>query len=172
MCDTPRVPDRKLISEITAPSWLPPGSTAEVWAGWDCAVPEPCIIVRLLLVRGGDRGKAEFFCAPAHRGLDLPAIPLGSDPGRLTAIGGLHLLAEQFLGRPEAVFPCIGYVRNVVPHPDAVYPHPAPLAHVPVFVADECAESVADGRWLTLDAARPDLRLRHWWPIVAHYLRA
>jgi hypothetical protein len=166
------VPDKQLIAEIPFAPWLPPGSTAEVWAGADCAVPEPCIIVRLLLSRRGDSGKAEFFCSPTHRGLDIPALPLGSDPDRLTAAGGLYLLAGQVLGRSEAAYPCIGYVRNVVPYPDAGYPHPAPLAHIPVFVADKRAGPVADGTWVTLDAARPDLHVRHWWPIVEHRLTA
>ena len=165
------MPDERLIGEIPSAPWLPPGSTAEVWAGTDCAIPEPCIIVRLLLFRRGDSGKAEFFCLPTHRGLELPALPLdGSD--RMTAAAGLHLLAGRVLGRPDVAYPCIGYVRNVVPHPDASYPHPAPMAHVPVFVAGEGAEPVAEGRWITLDAARPDLDARHWWPIVEHHLTA
>jgi hypothetical protein len=79
-------------------------------------------------------------------------------------------LATRFT-RPDEIFGKDN-VRNVVPHPDAGYPHPAPLAHVPVFVAGECAEPVADGTWVTLDAVRPDLHVRHWWPIVEHHLRA
>ena len=107
-----------------------------------------------------------------HRGFDLPALPLGSGSGRLSAAGGIALLAEQMLGRPRAQYRCIGYVRNVVPHPDAGYPHPAPWAHVPVFTIGEGAEPTAEGTWVTLDSARSDLSTRHWWPIVEHHLTA
>jgi hypothetical protein len=166
------VSDERLIATTPSASWLPPGSTAEVWAGADCAVPEPCIIVRLLLFRRGDAGKAQFFCVPTHRGLDLPALRLGSGSGRLSAAGGIARLAGQMLGRPGTGYRCIGYVRNVVPRPDAGYPYPAPWAHVPVFTIGEEAEPAAEGRWVTLDAARPDLSTRHWWPIVEHHLTA
>ena len=63
-----------------------------------------------------------------------------------------------------------GYIRNVVPSPDGSYLHPTPYAHVPVFEPTEPVDPVVDGRWLTLDSARADLSIRHWWPIVEHRL--
>jgi hypothetical protein len=166
------VSDERLIATTPSAPWLPAGSTAEVWAGADCAVPEPCIIVRLLLFRRGDPGDVEFFCVSAHSGLDLPTLPLGSGSGRLRAGEGVARLVEQMLGRPVVAYRCIGYVRNVVPHADADYPHPTPWAHVPVFTVGEGGEPVVEGMWVTLGSARPDLSVRHWWPIVEHHLTA
>jgi hypothetical protein len=164
--------DERLIASTPFASWLPSGSTAEVWAGADCAVPEPCIIVRLLLLRRDAPGKSQFFCLSADRGPDLPALFLGVGSSRLPATEGLARLAEKMLGRQKAAQRCIGYVRNVVPHADATYPYPTPWAHVPVFTVGEAVEPVVKGQWVTLESARPELSVRHWWPIVEHHLAA
>lgn len=108
----------------------------------------------------------------ADRGPDLPTLFLGSGSGRLPAAEGLARLAERMLGRQEAAERCIGYIRNVVPHADADYPHPTPWAHVPVFTVGEGVEPVVEGTWVTLDSARPELSVRHWWPIVEYHLTA
>jgi hypothetical protein len=63
-------------------------------------------------------------------------------------------------------------VRNVVPVPDADYPHPTPWAHVPVVVVDGAPEPAVDGEWVDLASARDQLSTRHWWPIVEHHLGA
>lgn len=118
------VSDERLISSTPAAPWLPDGSTAEAWSGRDCAVPDPCIIVRLLLVRQAVGGP-EFFCVPTYRGLDLPSLPLASGSTRMTTAEGIALLASTALGRTDVEHRCAGYIRNVVPHPDAGYPHPA-----------------------------------------------
>ncbi|WP_050671496.1 hypothetical protein [Luteipulveratus halotolerans] len=153
--------DEQLIATTPNAEWLPTGSSAEVWAGAHCQVPDDCIIVRLLLIRG-DR----FFCVPTVKGLDLPTQPLGRDGERMTPGDGLTKLLRTTVGRDGATTHCVGYVRNVVPEPDAGYPHPVPYAHVPVFTVEGAAAPVVDGEWLTLDGARPDLDVRHWWPIV------
>lgn len=169
-CQTPGVPSEHLIATKPDAPWLPEGSTAEVWAVRNGRVPDPCIIVRLLLLRQLASGVAEFFCVPTHRGLDLPTLSLVTDPTPMTPTEGLAELAEHTVGRAGVTGRCIGYVRNVVPHPDASYPHPTPWAHVPVFVPTEPVEPVAEGSWVTLDSARADLSVRHWWPIVEHHL--
>ena len=165
------VPDERLITSTPCAPWLPDGSTAEAWAGSDCTVPDPSIIVRLLLVRQM-AGATEFFCVPTDRGLDLPTLRLGSGAALMTAGQGLALLASRTCDRADAPHHCVGYIRNVVPNPDSAYPHPTPWAHVPVFVPTEAVNPVCDGTWLNPDSARDGLSVRHWWPIVEHHLNA
>lgn len=159
-----------LIATTPDAPWLPPGSSAEVWAGTDCAAAEPAIIVRLLLAREGVSGCSEFFCVPTTRGLDLPTRSLVGDQERTRLSDGLTLLVGDVLGPGEVATRCVGYVRNVVPEPDRTYPHPTPWAHVPVFVAVASVRPVVDGEWVTPDRAGCELRSRHWWPIVEHHL--
>ncbi|GIG55657.1 hypothetical protein Lfu02_00290 [Longispora fulva] len=162
--------NERLIALVPDAPWLPAGSTAEVWAGTRCGVPEPCVIVRLLLARVSSPGTVEFFCVPTHRGLDLPTLFLGSGPDRMAVPDGLAQLATATLGRADVETGCVGYVRNVVPRPDTAYPHPTPWAHVPVFAVIDDADPVVEGSWITLDAARPSLNARHWWTVVEHHL--
>ena len=162
-----------LIASTSDAPWLPGGSTAEVWAGTEVEVPDTCIIVRLLLTRADADGR-RFFCLPTYRGLDLPTMSLGTGPEQMSVADALSLLSERVLGRAELELICLGYVRNVVPARDADYVYPTPWAHVPVFTLPPAVETlpVVTGSWLTLDAARPDLSGRHWWPIVEHHLAA
>lgn len=88
----------------------------------------------------------------------------------MTAGDGLAVLTRDTCGSSDVTVRCVGYVRNVVPTPDADYPHPVPWAHVPVFVPTEQVKPVIDGSWLSLESARPELSIRHWWPIVQHTL--
>ncbi|MQW75298.1 hypothetical protein GHK92_05375 [Nocardioides sp. dk4132] len=125
--------------------------------------------MRLLLVRH-TAGGAEFFCVPTSRGLDLPSLALARGTTSLTAAEGLALLATTTHGRADIEHLCVGYVRNVVPHPDPSYPHPTPWAHVPVFEPAGTVEPTCDGTWVSLDTARSELSVRHWWPIVEHRL--
>ena len=162
--------DERLIATTQEAAWLPPGSSAEVWAGEDCAVAEPAIIVRLLLTKRGSSGRPEFFCLPTAKGLDLPTRFLGSGHERALPSEGLALLADDVLGNSEVATRCAGYVRNVVPTPTDDYPHPTPWAHVPVFLVVGAAEPVVAGEWITLNRARVELTTRHWWPIVEHHL--
>ena len=142
-----------------------------MWAGTGAPVPDPCIIVRLLLTRPAAQGR-QFFSVPTPRGLDLPTEPLGRQPGGTSVADGLSALTSRTLGRADLELACVGFVRNVVPVPDADYPHPTPWAHVPVFEPASTVEPVIEGSWLTLDAARHDLATRHWWPIVERHLAA
>lgn len=162
--------DAHLIATTAEASWLPPGSSAEVWAGEDCALAEPAIIVRLLLTKRGASGRPDFFCVPTRKGLDLPTRFLGPDHERLLPSEGLALLAHDVLGNREVSTRCVGYVRNVVPTPTDDYPHPTPWAHVPVFVTVDAAKPVVDGEWITLNRGRAELTSRHWWPIAENHL--
>ncbi|GAA1478640.1 hypothetical protein GCM10009623_30860 [Nocardioides aestuarii] len=161
----------ELVTSTPAAPWLSDGSTAEVWAGTAVEVPDPCIIVSLLLPRTTSEGH-RFFCVPTARGLDLPTKPLGPGPGRVSVDEGLAQLVVQTLGHADVDLACVGYVRNVVPVPDATYPHPTPWAHVPVFEPTVEVDPVVTGSWVSLDDARPELRARHWRPIVEHRLEA
>lgn len=134
-------------------------------------MPDPCIIVRLLLVRQVG-GAPEFFCIPTARGLDLPTLYLASGSTVTSSIAGLARLAKQIHGRTDVEHRCVGYVRNVVPDPDPTYPHPGPWAHVPVFRPVETVEPICDGTWLSPSSALSELTERHWWPIVEHHLSA
>lgn len=111
----------------------------------------------------------EFFTIPTRRGLDLPSLSLRKGAGYRTAAEGLQALLSQTVKEP-ATTACVGYVRNVVPAPDPHYPHPAPLAHVPVFMTGGPAEPAIPGSWVTLNYASNHLTSRHWWPIVEHQL--
>ncbi|MDF8262958.1 NUDIX hydrolase [Luteipulveratus flavus] len=158
-----------IVTTLDAP-WLPSGSTAEVWAGDDCSLPEPAVIVRLLLTRTAGASEPEFFCVETVKGMDLPTRFLGPADARERPAYGIARLAEDVFGRPDVTTRCIGYVRNVVPRPDASYPHPTPYAHVLVLLATQAAEPVVAGDWVTLERGRAELTTRHWWPIVDHHL--
>lgn len=160
---------RRIVSTENAP-WLPPGSCAEVWAGDDCRAPEPSIIVRLLLTSADADARRTFFCVLTPKGPDLPTLFLGRGPERMSLDAGLAELQRRTLGREGLQLRCVGYVRNVVPSPDASYPHPTPHAHVPVFVAPEGTTPAVEGRWVAQEHARGELDSRHWWPIVAEHL--
>ena len=67
--------DQLVASTPDAP-WLPPGSTAEVWACNSTASPEPAIVVRLLLTRVISDCEPELFCVEAAKGLDLHTFTL------------------------------------------------------------------------------------------------
>ncbi|NNG38738.1 NUDIX hydrolase [Flexivirga sp. ID2601S] len=164
-----RAGDQRLVAETPEAPWLPPGSTAEVWAGADCDTPDPSIIVRLLITRLGD--ETEFFCVPTPKGPDLPTRFLGPGAERSSADDGLRHLQQETVDDAESSTRCVGFVRNVVPHPDGDYPHPTPDAYVPVFAAER-AHPVVPGEWFTLDSAPTALHGRHWWPIVRRYLEA
>ena len=167
-----RAGGERLLAATEQAPWLPPGSAAEVWVGADCAVPEPAIIVRLLLTRRTGTDNPAFFCVPTAKGPDLPTRFLGTGHERVRPYDGLVLLLGDVLGDGDAATRCVGYVRNVVPRPDDSYPHPTPRAHVPVFVGLDAGKPVADGEWVSLGRGRAELRSRHWWPIVEHHLTA
>lgn len=143
------VPRLNLVTSTPSAPWLPAGSTAEVWAGASVEVPDPCIIVRLLLSRTTTDGR-RFFCVPTYRGLDLPTMPLTLDQEDVGVTEGLSRLSERMLGRDDVGLTCVGYVRNVVPAPNADYAYPTPWAHVPVFVPAVEVDPIVEGSWLSL----------------------
>jgi hypothetical protein len=146
--------DEQLIASTHEAPWLPSRSTAEAWAGRSCEVPEPSIIVRLLMTREAS-GRAEFFTVPTYRGPDLPTLALTSGTERLSTADGLIALASTTHGNPDLAHRCVGFIRNVVPEPDPAYPHPTPWAHVPVIGFDACSVSAAWSR-LQEESAAPE----------------
>jgi hypothetical protein len=164
--------DVRLARRTVEAPWLPAGSDAEVWVGDIDSLPEPSIIVRLLLTRRSGPGPTRFFCVPSAKGLDLPTRFLDRDTERPDPSRGVARLVTAVLGPGAVTTHCVGYVRNVVPVPDADYPHPTPWAHVPVVVVDGAPEPAVDGEWVDLESARDQLSTRHWWPIVEHHLGA
>ncbi|MEV4352359.1 hypothetical protein AB0J83_48515 [Actinoplanes sp. NPDC049596] len=81
----------RLVHTNPAPAWLPPGSTAEAWAGADLAVPAPTVIVRLAVFR-----PTALFCVRTPRGFDLPTLFLDGLP----ALAGVAQLTRRHLRAP------------------------------------------------------------------------
>ncbi|GGM94531.1 hypothetical protein GCM10009721_21060 [Terrabacter tumescens] len=160
-----------LVTTVDA-AWLPAGGDAEVWVGEDVPLPEPTIIVRLLLVRRPGGEPARFFCVRGPKGLDLPTRFLEPGTERADPPLGVARLLTHVLGggARETSTRCIGFVRNVVGVRDAAYPHPTPWAHVPVLAVDGDPEPVVVGEWVDLAGAHGSLGTRHWWSIVEHHL--
>jgi hypothetical protein len=164
MIDSPR-----LIRSVPGAPWLPLGSTAEVWVGDDIEVPEPTVIVRLLVQRDTSAGR-ELFCVPTSKGFDIPTQFLGSEGGWRSASDGIADLTSQYLGK-DALTRCVGFVRNLVPTPDETYRLPVPLAHVPVFTPRESLVPSSDaGTWIGAADGHSLLAERHWWPIACEML--
>jgi hypothetical protein len=165
MIDSPR-----LVRSVPDAPWLPAGSTAEIWAGRNIEVPEPTVIVRLLVQRATTAGR-ELFCVRTSKGFDMPAVFLGSGDMWRPAAEGLAELTSQFLAEGAATR-CIGFVRNVVPAADGTYRLPTPTAHVPVFTPVDAAlaPSSGAGSWIGAGDARALLTDRHWWPIACEAL--
>lgn len=162
----------RLIFRTPDAPWLPPGSEAEVWAGGVNSLPQPTIIVRLLVTRRSDQGRSNFFCVPSAKGLDLPTRFLNPEHERLHPLSAAAQLLGEVLGSEDVGMRCVGYVRNVVPIPDANYKHPTPFAHVAVLALESSADPIVTGEWVDLETARDSLTPRHWWPIVEHHLSA
>ncbi|GAA1650526.1 hypothetical protein [Actinoplanes couchii] len=157
----------RLIRSVPGAPWLPEESTAEVWSGADIEVPEPAVIVRLLVQRQAGTGR-ELFCIRTPKGLDIPTVFLGTEDGWRPASEGIAELTSQFLTDGTATR-CVGFVRNIVPAPDETYRLPAPLAHVPVFTPrDATAVPPEDaGTWI---GDPSPLAERHWFPIACEVL--
>jgi len=162
--------DSQLIRSVPDAAWLPAGGTAEIWAGADIKVPEPAVIVRLLVQRTTQAG-AELFCVPTAKGLDIPTVFLGSGDGWRPWPAGVAELTSRFLAQDVSTR-CVGFVRNIVPIPDDTYRLPPPVAHVPVFTPVDplLAPTEGDGTWIGPADAPSLLAERHWWPIACEVL--
>jgi hypothetical protein len=160
----------RLIKSVPEASWLPPGSTAEVWAGADIEVPEPVVIVRLLARRRTGAGW-EVFCIRTPTGFDIPTVFLGSEDGWRPAAEGIAELTSQYLVGGTSTR-CVGFVRNIVSVPDETYRLPVPFAHVPVFAPRDSSVVPSDdaGTWIGAVDALSLLAQRHWWPIACEVL--
>ncbi|GIG23254.1 hypothetical protein Cch01nite_39780 [Cellulomonas chitinilytica] len=143
-----------LLRAVPAPTWLPPGSSADVMLG-EPPADEPTGLVRLLVVRDG-----RVFCVPRDDGrTDIPTreVRTGCDPREEA-----NALARSVLGRAVDIRP-VGYVRNLVVAPEPDYPWPVPVACFVVWTPTGPAEPHVPGSW----CGEAELRERHWWPLVA-----
>lgn len=144
--------DETLMHVTTDAPWLPPGGRAEVVRR--TTPPRPMSMVRLLLRRSD-----EVFCvARTETGkLDLPTrrVELDDPDGSAT----IRALAAEIIGL-DAPLAFTGAVRNVVERRQDDYPWPIPRAHFGVWASADAP--IVDGTWVAL----PDLRERHWHPLV------
>jgi hypothetical protein len=178
-----RVPKRRherVLVSHPAPSWLPPGSRADVIASRQLEPPADTVVVRLL---AQSAGSVLVVQRPGGGGLDLPSVRVDGDASSATAgtpttrgrstdavADAVRHLQEEAVGeaRPAEL---VGYVRNTVPDPTADYPWPAPRACFAVFhrVVDP-GVPFGRGHWLALDEAADHLSQRHWWPLLPEFL--
>lgn len=159
-----------LLLTTTPAPWLPEGSSAETWVGHDCQVGEPVIVTRLLIVRRNSAAAWEFFCVPSPKGANLPTRYVWADHGRESSQEGTTQLMQEIFGHADLATRCVGFIRNVVPRPDANYEYPSPRAHIPVRLILSNAEPAVPGQWFDLDRAQAELSQQHWWRIVEHFL--
>lgn len=161
--------DALLLTTNPAP-WLPVGSSAETWVGYDCQVDEPVIVTRLLIVRRKSAAAWEFFCVPSPKGANLPTRYVWADHAGESSQDGKSQLMREIFGHADLATRCIGFIRNVVPCPDANYEYPSPRAHIPVHLILGNAEPAVAGDWFDLNRAQAELSQQHWWRIVERFL--
>ncbi|PYI69768.1 hypothetical protein CVV68_01275 [Arthrobacter livingstonensis] len=77
---------------------------------------------------------------------------------------------RDVFGRADLATRCVGFIRNVVPSPDASYAYPTPWAHVPVNLITDTVEPLIAGEWISVVHGGSEFSEQHWWPIVEHYL--
>ncbi len=163
-----RIPKRRherVLLSHPAPSWLPPGSRADVIASRQDSPPANTVVVRLLAHAAG----SVLVVPRGDGGVDLPSRALGAETGHRAVEEALHEVQSASLGRP-ATADLVGYVRNTVPDPGPDYPWPAPRACFAVFArAVEPGARHGSGQWLSLDEAAGHLGERHWWPLVPEF---
>jgi len=150
----------RVLATVREPSWLPPGSRADVISSRQDDPPASTVVVRLAVRRGTDL----LVLERRGGGLELPSAPVGSLP----PLEARDRLAAVVLGDATATgLELLGYVRNTVPQPDADYPWPAPQASFAVFtVRLPPSAHVAAGTWLDESRLEPELAGRHWWPLL------
>lgn len=156
--------ERVVMSTPGAP-WLPPGSRADVIASRQDSPPPNTVVVRAVVRSAGAMLVVE---RADGRGLDLPTRTVGDGEiaqDALWALGNdLGVLAEGAT--------LLGYVRNVVAHPDSTYPWPTPTACFALF--EFTAPGLADvaGTWLPSASLAAELGDRHWWALIDPGARA
>ncbi len=164
-----RIPKRRherVLLSHPEPSWLPPGSRADVIASRQDSPPANTVVVRLLAHAAG----SVLVVPRQDGGVDLPSRALGAETGHRAVEEALQQVQSATVGR-AATADLVGYVRNTVPEPDAAYPWPAPRACFAVFAraVEPDARHGDDGQWLSLDEAAGHLGERHWWPLVPEF---
>ncbi len=150
--------ERVVMSTPGAP-WLPPGSRADVIASRQDNPPPNTVVVRAVVRTAGALLVVE---RADGRGLDLPTRTV--DDGQ-SAEDALAALGDQH-GVTAHGATLLGYVRNVVKHPDATYPWPTPNACFALFVVATDGLEDVSGTWLPSGSQMAELGERHWWPLV------
>jgi Protein of unknown function (DUF4031) len=151
----------RVVQSVPEPSWLPPGSRADVVASRQDGPPANTVVVRLALRQ---RDRLLVLDRLDGGGPDLPSAPVAS----LTPAEALERLYGIVVGSPAPrSLRLLGYVRNTVRQPDDAYRWPVPQASFAVWT-DELAPGagVLAGRWLPGDDAPEQLSHRHWWALV------
>ncbi|WP_353951219.1 DUF4031 domain-containing protein [Knoellia sp. S7-12] len=150
--------ERVVESTPEAP-WLPPGSRADVIASRQDNPPPNTVVVRAAIHASGGLLVIE---RADGRGLDLPGRAVGEGEGVEEA---LRMLGDT-VGVPVGGAALLGYVRNVVPHPDAAYPWPTPTACFAVYSVAADGGAVTTGIVLPPESQVAELGERHWWPLI------
>lgn len=178
-----RIPKRRherVLVSHPEPSWLPPGSRADVIASRQEEPPADTVVVRLLAQAAG----SVLVVQRPDGGLDLPsrtverpdltdpevrARSFGARSGSSPVVEAVRELQLHAVGTASATT-LVGYVRNTVPQPQAGYPWPAPRACFAVFHREvDAGVPFGGGHWLALDEAADHLDQRHWWPLLPEY---
>jgi hypothetical protein len=150
--------ERVVMSTPDAP-WLPPGGRADVIASRQDNPPPNTVVVRAVV---HDAGALLVVERADGRGLDLPTRTVGDGQSAEEALGALC----DELGVTARGATLLGYVRNVVKHPDATYPWPTPLACFALFAPAGGGLANPAGTWLPAESQKAELGERHWWPLV------
>ncbi|MEO7268722.1 MAG: DUF4031 domain-containing protein [Knoellia sp.] len=140
-------------------SWLPPRSRADVIASRQDNPPPNTVVVRAVVREAGALLVVE---RADGRGLDLPTRTVGDGE---RAEDALRALCDE-LGVTAHGAALLGYVRNVVKHPEATYPWPSPNACFALFSLATDGLSRSTGAWLPAESQKAELGERHWWPLV------
>lgn len=155
----------RVVQSTPGAPWLPPGSRADVIASRQDNPPPNTVVVRV--VARAEDGALLVVERADGRGLDLPTQTVAAG-GEVEAT--LQALCGD-LGLSSDGAALLGYVRNVVPHPDADYPWPTPNACFAVFTVAPDSSVTATATWLPAEKHAAQLGERHWWPLVDPELR-
>lgn len=157
-----RIAKRKhetVIESTPDAAWLPPGSRADVISSRQDNPPPNTVVVRAVI--RSDRGLLVVE-RPDGRGLDLPMRRVGEGERPEDALRDLCREVGADVGGASV----LGYVRNVVRHPDADYAWPTPTACFTLFAVPATGVDASAGTWCPSERQEAELGERHWWPLL------
>lgn len=149
----------RVVESTPGAHWLPPGSRADVIASRQDNPPPNTVVVRAVVRHAGS---LLVVGRPDGHGLDLPTRTVGEGE---VADDAVQTLCDDLGVSAEGVS-LLGYVRNVVHHPDADYPWPTPNACFALFTVVTDGPAAIKGTWLPPQTLESELGERHWWPLV------